>query len=45
MRWGLWIGVGLAVAMPVANAQSVDQSAAEALMKKSGCMKCHSIGA
>ena len=28
-----------------ANAQSVDVSAAEALAKKSGCMKCHSVSA
>ena len=28
-----------------AQAQSVDVSAAEALAKKSGCMKCHSVSA
>lgn len=28
-----------------AQAQSVDAGAAEALMKKSGCFKCHSISA
>ena len=34
-----------ALALPVAQAQSVDVSAAEALAKKSGCMKCHSVSA
>ena len=34
------------VALPAAvAAQSVDVAAAEALMKKSGCMKCHSVSA
>ena len=34
------------VALPAAvAAQSVDAAAAEALMKKSGCMKCHSVSA
>jgi cytochrome c len=28
-----------------ARAQSVDTGAAEALLKKSGCMKCHSVSA
>jgi cytochrome c len=28
-----------------AQAQSVDESAAQALAKKSGCMKCHSVSA
>jgi cytochrome c len=31
--------------MPIAHAQSVDAAGAEALMKKSGCMKCHSVSA
>jgi cytochrome c len=30
---------------PVAHAQQVDTSTAEALMKKSGCLKCHSVSA
>lgn len=34
-----------AVAAPLALAQGVDASAAEALMKKSGCLKCHSASA
>ena len=34
---GLWVGS--------AGAQSVDTGAAEALLKKSGCMKCHSVSA
>jgi cytochrome c len=35
----------LASAMPTAYAQNVDVAAAEALAKKSGCMKCHSVTA
>jgi cytochrome c len=35
--FALWIGS--------AQAQSVDPGAAEALMKKSGCFKCHAISA
>jgi cytochrome c len=43
------IGLGLlafcaAAAMPLAHAQ-VDESAAQALMKKTGCLKCHSVSA
>jgi cytochrome c len=34
-----------ALALPLAHAQSIDVSAAEALAKKSGCMKCHSVSA
>jgi cytochrome c len=34
-----------AAAVPLAHAQQVDASAAEALMKKSGCLKCHSVSA
>ena len=34
-----------ALALPLAQAQSVDAAAAEALAKKSGCMKCHSVSA
>ena len=30
---------------PLAAAAQVDTSAAEALIKKSGCMKCHSVSA
>lgn len=30
-------------AAPAAQAQSADAAAAEALMKKSGCFKCHSV--
>jgi cytochrome c len=33
----------LACTTPAAIAQSVDAAAAEALMKKSGCLKCHSV--
>jgi len=35
----------LALAASGAGAQSVDTGAAEALLKKSGCMKCHSVSA
>jgi len=35
----------LVIAMPAAYAQNVDVGAAEALAKKSGCMKCHSVTA
>ena len=35
----------LALAMSGAYAQNVDTSAAEALMKKSGCFKCHAVAA
>jgi cytochrome c len=34
-----------AAAMLPAQAQQVDVSAAEALVKKSGCLKCHSVSA
>ena len=45
MRRGLVAGLCTAAAMPLAHAQSVDTSAAEALIKKSGCLKCHSVSA
>ena len=35
----------LAFAMTGAYAQNVDVSAAEGLMKKSGCFKCHAVAA
>ena len=35
----------LALATSGAYAQNVDVSAAEALMKKSGCFKCHAVAA
>src|SRR5919204_1509375 len=40
----LLVALGLA-AMGAAQAQNVDVGAAEALTKKSGCMKCHSVAA
>ena len=40
--WMLLVGVCAAAAMP---AQAQDVAAAEALMKKSGCTKCHSVSA
>jgi cytochrome c len=33
------------LACPLAQAQNVDTASAEALLKKSGCMKCHSVSA
>jgi cytochrome c len=39
------IGSVLALAMGNARGQSVDVGAAEALTRKSGCMKCHSVSA
>src|SRR5687767_649897 len=45
MRWGLVFGVCAAAVVPLAHAQAVDVAAAEALMKKSGCLKCHSVSA
>jgi cytochrome c len=38
-------GFALALAAVQSQAQSVDVSGAEALMKKSGCLKCHSVSA
>ena len=45
LRWQLLVGACAAAAMPIAHAQSVDVAAAESLMKKSGCLKCHSVSA
>jgi cytochrome c len=45
MVWRFAFILCAAAALPSAQAQSVDTSAAEALMKKSGCMKCHSLSA
>jgi cytochrome c len=39
------IGVALGMLAGAAQAQSVDVPAAEAILKKSGCMKCHSVSA
>jgi len=40
----LLVAGGLAMAAPAARAE-MDVAAAEALAKKSGCMKCHSVSA
>jgi cytochrome c len=40
----LFAACGVAAA-PLCSAQAVDTAAAEALLKKSGCMKCHSVSA
>ncbi len=39
----LGIMVAFAIAAPSAFSQGVDAAAAEALAKKSGCLKCHSV--
>jgi len=39
------IGILLGMLAGAAQAQSVDVAAAEGLLKKSGCMKCHSVSA
>lgn len=36
---------GALAAVPAAAQSAVDTGAAEALMKKSGCLKCHSVSA
>jgi cytochrome c len=41
----LVFAIGLALAAPLACAQALDIAAAEALLKKSGCLKCHSVSA
>ena len=45
MKWTWLVGACAAAAAPLASAQSVDVSGAEALIKKSGCLKCHSATA
>jgi cytochrome c len=39
------IALCAAATMPLAHSQTADVSAAEGLMKKSGCLKCHSVSA
>ena len=39
------MGCALLLGAGAVHAQSVDTGAAEALLKKSGCMKCHSVSA
>lgn len=41
----LLMAIGGGLAACGVYAQSVDTAAAEALLKKSGCMKCHSVSA
>jgi cytochrome c len=41
----LWAATALGTWLGGAQAQNVDLGAAEALAKKSGCMKCHSVSA
>jgi cytochrome c len=45
MRTVIAILAGLALALAAGAARAQDVAAAEALMKKSGCMKCHSVSA
>ena len=44
-RISAWVAVVGAFLPVVVAAQSIDVGAAEALTKKSGCMKCHSVTA
>ena len=39
------LGPALSLLLGAAHGQAVDTSATEALLKKSGCMKCHSVSA
>jgi cytochrome c len=45
MKPGIATLTGLALALGSFAAHAQDVSAAEALMKKSGCLKCHSVSA
>jgi cytochrome c len=46
MRVATYLGAAaLALGTASAGAQSLDTGAAEGLLKKSGCMKCHSVSA
>jgi cytochrome c len=45
MKGAFRLVVAMVLASPLAAAAQVDTAAAEALLKKSGCMKCHSLSA
>jgi cytochrome c len=45
MKGAFRLVVAMVLASPLAAAAQVDTAAAEALLKKSGCMKCHSVSA
>ena len=45
MKKILWLAGVLLGFATAAQAQNVDTAAAESLMKKSGCFKCHSVSA
>jgi len=45
MRGASQLVLATVLAAPLAAAAQVDTAAAEALLKKSGCMKCHSVSA
>jgi cytochrome c len=45
MRGAFRLVLAIVLASPLAAAAQVDTAAAEALLKKSGCMKCHSVSA
>jgi len=45
MKLGIAGLAGFVLMLGTAGAQAQDVSAAEALMKKSGCLKCHSVSA
>jgi cytochrome c len=44
-KQGFLAAAACAVALALPAAQAQDAAAAEALLKKSGCMKCHSVSA
>jgi cytochrome c len=45
MKGAFRLVVAMVLASPLAAAAQVDTAAAEALLKKRGCMKCHSVSA
>ena len=45
MKSGIVLIAAAALALAAAHARAQDVGAAEALTKKSGCMKCHSVSA
>jgi cytochrome c len=45
MKLGIATLAGVVLVLGSATAHAQDVSAAEALMKKSGCLKCHSVSA
>lgn len=44
-KQGILAAAACAIVLAAPGAQALDESAATALLKKSGCMKCHSVSA